>query len=297
MEGYPPYPPHGAYPSNQRNNSYPYGGNYQTPGSSNPASAQNSQSQQPLPGELYGSQPSSQLFAHQAYQPPTRQLRSYTAYNQAQQMGMAVQPPVGTQFGHGQSQIEYVTAPFQQSYQPPLPQTVVPASATAAAVPVAHQIVTSEADAPSERVPKKPIQHVNIKTKFPVARIKRIMQADEDVGKVAQVTPVIVAKALELFMVSLVTQAAEQAKARGSKRITAAHLKLAVNQEEQFDFLSDIISKAPDIPAAGEGNGKASASGGGGNSDGGNVNIIEEDGAPPKKRRGRKKKVSSDDEN
>jgi hypothetical protein len=27
-----------------------------------------------------------------------------------------------------------------------------------------------------------------IKTKFPVARIKRIMQADEDVGKVAQVS-------------------------------------------------------------------------------------------------------------
>jgi Dr1-associated corepressor len=35
---------------------------------------------------------------------------------------------------------------------------------------------------------------VLVKTKFPVARIKRIMQADEDVGKVAQVTPVIVCK-------------------------------------------------------------------------------------------------------
>jgi hypothetical protein len=33
---------------------------------------------------------------------------------------------------------------------------------------------------------------VEVKTKFPVARIKRIMQADEDVGKVAQVTPVVV---------------------------------------------------------------------------------------------------------
>jgi hypothetical protein len=31
-----------------------------------------------------------------------------------------------------------------------------------------------------------------VRTKFPVARIKRIMQADEDVGKVAQVTPVAV---------------------------------------------------------------------------------------------------------
>jgi hypothetical protein len=35
---------------------------------------------------------------------------------------------------------------------------------------------------------------MEIKTKFPVARIKRIMQADEDVGKVAQVTPVAVCK-------------------------------------------------------------------------------------------------------
>lgn len=35
---------------------------------------------------------------------------------------------------------------------------------------------------------------IEVKTKFPVARIKRIMQADEDVGKVAQVTPVAVCK-------------------------------------------------------------------------------------------------------
>ena len=35
---------------------------------------------------------------------------------------------------------------------------------------------------------------VEVKTKFPTARIKRIMQADEDVGKVAQVTPVVMGK-------------------------------------------------------------------------------------------------------
>jgi hypothetical protein len=37
---------------------------------------------------------------------------------------------------------------------------------------------------------------IEVKTKFPVARIKRIMQADEDVGKVAQVTPTAVCKYL-----------------------------------------------------------------------------------------------------
>lgn len=35
-----------------------------------------------------------------------------------------------------------------------------------------------------------------VRTKFPVARIKRIMQSDEDVGKVAQVTPVVVCESL-----------------------------------------------------------------------------------------------------
>ncbi len=35
---------------------------------------------------------------------------------------------------------------------------------------------------------------VEVRTKFPVARIKRIMQADDDVGKVAQVTPTAVCK-------------------------------------------------------------------------------------------------------
>ncbi|KAI4214711.1 MAG: hypothetical protein LQ351_002784 [Letrouitia transgressa] len=91
---------------------------------------------------------------------------------------------------------------------------------------------------------------IKVSTKFPVARIKRIMQADEDVGKVAQVTPTAVSKALELFMISVVTKAANEAKAKSSKRVTAAHLKSAVEKDEQLDFLAEIISKVPDAPVA-----------------------------------------------
>ncbi|KAL9581916.1 MAG: hypothetical protein Q9212_003610 [Teloschistes hypoglaucus] len=90
---------------------------------------------------------------------------------------------------------------------------------------------------------------IEVKTKFPVARIKRIMQADEDVGKVAQVTPTAVSKALELFMISVVTKAANEAKAKSSRRVTAAHLKQAVAKDVQLDFLDEIISKIPDAPA------------------------------------------------
>jgi hypothetical protein len=56
--------------------------------------------------------------------------------------------------------------------------------------------VKTENGAAAAEVPKDlgPSKGIEIKTKFPVARIKRIMQADEDVGKVAQVTPVAVCR-------------------------------------------------------------------------------------------------------
>lgn len=49
-------------------------------------------------------------------------------------------------------------------------------------------------------------------------------------------------------MVSLVTRAAAEAKARNSKRVGAIHLKQAIMKNEQFDFLNDIVSKVADAP-------------------------------------------------
>eukprot|EP00920_Eleutheroschizon_duboscqi_P029375 GHVT01071160.1.p1 GENE.GHVT01071160.1~~GHVT01071160.1.p1 ORF type:complete len:209 (+),score=42.63 GHVT01071160.1:72-629(+) len=106
-----------------------------------------------------------------------------------------------------------------------------------------------EQEIASEPVKSRIGEGVEVKTKVPVARIKRIMQADEDVGKVAQVTPIAVSKALELFMISLVTKAAQEAKDRNSKRVTASHLKHAVAKDEVLDFLADIIAKVPDQPS------------------------------------------------
>lgn len=83
-------------------------------------------------------------------------------------------------------------------------------------------------------------------SKFPVARIKKIMQTNEDVGKVAQATPVVVcesdgafptlesagqlrrecvtAKALEMFMQSIVDETVRQARDKGSRKLTSQHL-------------------------------------------------------------------------
>ncbi|KAG0214502.1 hypothetical protein BGX28_001956 [Mortierella sp. GBA30] len=94
------------------------------------------------------------------------------------------------------------------------------------------------------------------KTKFPVARIKKIMQMDEDVGKVAQATPILISKALELFMQSLIDEACMETRAKNAKRLTAAHLKKTILDKDQFDFLRDIVENVAD-PQGGSGSGAA----------------------------------------
>jgi hypothetical protein len=139
------------------------------------------------------------------------------------------------------------------------------------------------------------VDDIIIKNHFPVARIKRIMQADDDVGKVAQVTPVVVctrstplltcfkiltrilAKALELFMISLVTKAAAEAKSRNSKRVNTLHLKQAITNNEQFDFLNDIVSKVADAPEKSE-------------------DAMDTEGGPKKKKATSRKKKKADDD-
>lgn len=76
---------------------------------------------------------------------------------------------------------------------------------------------------------------------FPVARIKKMMQADEDIGKIATATPVLVAKALECMMDSVVRGAADIARERGARTVTPQHLKMCVEDNENFDFLRHVL--------------------------------------------------------
>ncbi|KAI8995237.1 histone-fold-containing protein, partial [Trametes punicea] len=101
------------------------------------------------------------------------------------------------------------------------------------------------------------MKNKNKATKFPVARIKRIMQKDEEVGKVAQATPVVIceyqllSKALELFLAMIVDEASKVTIERGSKRVEAYHLKHAVETVDMLDFLKEIVEAVPDPSAGG----------------------------------------------
>ncbi|KAJ2801917.1 hypothetical protein H4R20_003485 [Coemansia guatemalensis] len=84
------------------------------------------------------------------------------------------------------------------------------------------------------------------KTKFPVARIKKIMQMDDEVGKMAQATPVLISKSLELFMESIIDDVCKQAHVCNARKVTPTHLKRCIESTECYDFLKDIVESVVD---------------------------------------------------
>ncbi|XP_044304594.1 dr1-associated corepressor [Varanus komodoensis] len=90
--------------------------------------------------------------------------------------------------------------------------------------------------------------------RFPPARIKKIMQTDEEIGKVAAAVPVIISRALELFLESLLKKACHVTQSRNAKTMTTSHLKQCIEIEQQFDFLKDLVASVPDMQGEAEEN-------------------------------------------
>uniref|UniRef100_A0A2M4BP69 Putative class 2 transcription repressor nc2 alpha subunit drap1 n=1 Tax=Anopheles marajoara TaxID=58244 RepID=A0A2M4BP69_9DIPT len=83
--------------------------------------------------------------------------------------------------------------------------------------------------------------------RFPAGRIKKIMQTDEEVGKVAQAVPVIISRTLELFVESLLTKTLKITNARNAKTLSPSHMKQCIISESRFDFLRDLVKNIPDM--------------------------------------------------
>ncbi|OXC69010.1 hypothetical protein AYX13_02299 [Cryptococcus neoformans] len=97
-------------------------------------------------------------------------------------------------------------------------------------------------------------------SRFPAARIKRIMQLDEEVGKLASATPVMISKSLECFIQVLLDESCKTVREAGARKLTAGHLKLMINTNPSFDFLRELTESIADLPsvaASGAGPSKA----------------------------------------
>lgn len=88
--------------------------------------------------------------------------------------------------------------------------------------------------------------------RFPAGRIKKIMQSDEEVGKVAQAVPIIISKTLELFVESLLEKTLRITNSRNARTLSPSHMKQCIMAESRFDFLRELVKNIPDISVAEE---------------------------------------------
>jgi histone H3/H4 len=62
------------------------------------------------------------------------------------------------------------------------------------------------------------------KSKFPIARIKKIMQKDEQIGKMSSSSPVLVSRCVELFIEDLLNETLKVTNSVKAKTMTNNHL-------------------------------------------------------------------------
>ncbi|XP_030247767.1 dr1-associated corepressor isoform X2 [Sparus aurata] len=76
------------------------------------------------------------------------------------------------------------------------------------------------------------------------SRIKKIMQKDAEVGRIAMAVPVIISRALEMFLKCLLTKTCLITQSKLSTVVSVAHMKQCIESEKLFDFLRDLVERA-----------------------------------------------------
>ncbi|XP_028252038.1 dr1-associated corepressor isoform X3 [Parambassis ranga] len=89
-----------------------------------------------------------------------------------------------------------------------------------------------------------PRQKRKYNVRFPPSRIKKIMQKDAEVGRIAMAVPVIISRALEMFLKSLLTKTCTITQSKLSTVLSVAHMKQCIESEKLFHFLKDLVERA-----------------------------------------------------
>ncbi|KAJ8536604.1 hypothetical protein K7X08_035005 [Anisodus acutangulus] len=76
---------------------------------------------------------------------------------------------------------------------------------------------------------------------LPLARIKKIMKADEDVRMISAEAPIVFAKACEFFILELTIRSWLHAEENKRRTLTKNDIETAIKRDDIFDFLVDVI--------------------------------------------------------
>ncbi|KAK2826746.1 hypothetical protein Q5P01_020960 [Channa striata] len=85
--------------------------------------------------------------------------------------------------------------------------------------------------------------------RFPPSRIKKIMQQDTEVGRIATAVPVIISRALEMFLKSLLTKTCLITQSKPSSVMSLAHMKQCIESEKLFHFLKELVERSTSAAA------------------------------------------------
>ncbi|KAG2579586.1 nuclear transcription factor Y subunit C-6-like [Panicum virgatum] len=161
---------------------------------------------------------------------------------------VAYPPPPAAAYAAG----PYAHAPAAALYPPPPPPP--PPHPAAAAV---QQQLGPAAQQQLNLFWAEQFREVEATTDFknhnlPLARIKKIMKADEDVRMIAAEAPVVFARACEMFILELTHRGWAHAEENKRRTLQKSDIAAAVARTEVFDFLVDIVPRdeAKDAEAA-----------------------------------------------
>ncbi|KAK1282053.1 Nuclear transcription factor Y subunit C-1 [Acorus calamus] len=82
---------------------------------------------------------------------------------------------------------------------------------------------------------------------LPLARIKKIMKADEDVRMISAEAPILFAKACELFILELTIRSWLHAEENKRRTLQKNDIAAAITRTDIFDFLVDIVPRDDNV--------------------------------------------------
>ncbi|XP_061357624.1 nuclear transcription factor Y subunit C-1-like [Gastrolobium bilobum] len=121
-----------------------------------------------------------------------------------------------------------------------------PAAAAAAAAPFHHLLQQQQQQLQMFwSYQRQEIEHVNDfkNHQLPLARIKKIMKADEDVRMISAEAPILFAKACELFILELTIRSWLHAEENKRRTLQKNDIAAAITRTDIFDFLVDIVPR------------------------------------------------------
>lgn len=173
------------------------------------------------------------------------------------------QPPPMMMVGGG-GQLPYGANPYQSNQMPgnPTPGSVAPVGTiqsvgqAAGAQLAQHQLAYQHIQQQQQQQLQQQLQNfwanqyqeIEKVTDFknhslPLARIKKIMKADEDVRMISAEAPVIFARACEMFILELTLRAWNHTEENKRRTLQKNDIAAAITRTDIFDFLVDIVPR------------------------------------------------------